>query len=108
MKQQQSYLVATIGSKTRYGGEVVTATSEMELIARVGDTVRYPDGSETVIISGAGSLLLLAGRPAAIVGSALANGDYIISSPQSCCAVMPSDKSVAGFLDPDYLPGKVA
>jgi len=102
MASNKAYYLATIGSKTRLGGEVVTASSDMELIARVGDKVRYPDGSETEIISGAGSLLLIAGRPAAIVGSELANGDHIVTTTQTCCAVEPAGKRVVGFLDPAY------
>ncbi|TDR80621.1 PAAR domain-containing protein [Paludibacterium purpuratum] len=103
MTTAQPYYLATIGSRTRRGGTVVTASSGMELIARVGDKVRYPDGSETEIVSGAGSLLLIAGRPAAIVGSELANGDRIVTTTQTSCAVMPEGKRAVGFLDPAYL-----
>ena len=51
------YPIATIGSRTRRGGEVVLAQGEPAddfRIACVGDRVRYPDGSESVIVSGAG------------------------------------------------------
>ncbi|MBV8046579.1 MAG: PAAR domain-containing protein [Paludibacterium sp.] len=102
MAIHKTYYLATIGSRTRLGGEVVTASANMELIALVGDKVRYPDGSETEIISGAGSLLLIAGRPAAIVGSELANGDRIVTTTQTSCAVVPDGKRAVGFLDPAY------
>jgi uncharacterized Zn-binding protein involved in type VI secretion len=98
------YYLATIGSKTERGGVVVTASTGLELIARVGDTVRYPDGSETQIISGAGCLLVVDGKPAAIVGSELANGDHIISSLQTSCPLVCAGRIAAGVLDPEYCP----
>jgi uncharacterized Zn-binding protein involved in type VI secretion len=97
-----------MGSKTERGGEVVTASSGLDLIALVGDKVRYPDGSESVIVSGTGSLLLINGQPAAIVGSELANGDRIISTMQTCCSVIPNSQHTVGFLKPGYRPCLVA
>lgn len=51
-----TYDLATLGAKTRQGGEVFTASTDMEMdghrIACVGDTVRYQDGTESRIISG--------------------------------------------------------
>jgi uncharacterized Zn-binding protein involved in type VI secretion len=49
------YPYATLGSKTRMGGEVVTAnTGGLKIddhpIAAVGDVIRYPDGTETKIV----------------------------------------------------------
>ena len=56
-----TYDLATLGSKTRLGGEVATASTGMVMdghrIACVGDLVRYPDGSESKIVSGAGFAL---------------------------------------------------
>jgi uncharacterized Zn-binding protein involved in type VI secretion len=81
----------TIGSRTQRGGEVVTASTEIEVIvgdkrlrvACVGDIVRYPDGSESTISSGAGVAVCYKGRPIAVVGSDLANGDVITESLQA-------------------------
>lgn len=72
------YTVATEGSSTARGGKVI-GTAEYfianERVALVGDVVRYPDGSEAKIISGAGIASVIHGRPAALVGSPLDNGD---------------------------------
>ena len=85
------YALATLGSKTAQGGEVVTAFSKYMVeghpVACVGDTVRYPDDSEAKIVSGAGSALRFSGQPAALVGSAIDNGDRIISSLQSAAEI---------------------
>jgi uncharacterized Zn-binding protein involved in type VI secretion len=105
MSQPHTYILATIGAKTRQGGEVVTASSGMELIARVGDKVHYPDGSETEITSGAGALLLISGRPAAIVGSHLANGDRIVSSPGTSGSITAYGTDIEGLLQPGYRAG---
>ena len=99
-----SYFLATLGSRTEWGGEVTTASSGMELIALVGDKVRYSDGSESVIVSGTGNLLLIEGRPAAIVGSQVANGDRIISTNQHYCSVSPEGCDTEGFLEASYCP----
>lgn len=103
------YDLATLGSKTRLGGEVVTANAGIEIdgqyIACVGDVVRYPDGSESKIISGAGAAMSYDGRPVAIVGSALDNGDTIVSSPQSTVQIRDYDdeNGVDGLLQSGYV-----
>ena len=104
----QPCIPATLGARTARGGEVFTASSGMELIALVGDKVRYPDGSESEIVSGAGSLLVIAGRSAAIIGSELANGDHIVSTLHPVCSVIPGNQTVEGFLKAGYQPMKVA
>ena len=78
------HALATPGSKTRMGGEVVTASAEFNDIdiACVGDTIRYPDGSESRITTGV-EALKSEGRIIAIVGSTADNGDTIIDSRQS-------------------------
>jgi uncharacterized Zn-binding protein involved in type VI secretion len=105
-----SYAFATIGSKTRMGGEVVTAPAECcvdELrIACVGDVIRYPNGSESQIVSGAGFAAVLDGRPLAIVGSAADNGDTIVSSLQSALQLREyvDGDPIPGLLQPGYIP----
>jgi uncharacterized Zn-binding protein involved in type VI secretion len=104
-----TYDLATLGARTRLGGEVVTASTDIEIdghrIARVGDVVRYPDGTESEIVSGAGSALAYKKRPVAIVGSATDNGDSIINSLQSAAQIHEyvGDDTIAGLLQPGYV-----
>jgi uncharacterized Zn-binding protein involved in type VI secretion len=104
-----TYDLATLGAKTRQGGDVVTASTDMEMdghrIACVGDLVRYPDGTESKIISGAGAALAYKDRPVAIVGSATDNGDTIINSLQSSAQIQEyaDDDGIAGLLKPGYV-----
>lgn len=102
------YDLATLGAKTQQGGEVVTASTDMQMeghrIACVDDVVRYPDGTESRIISGAGAALFYKERPVAIVGSATDNGDIITSSLQSSAQVLEyaDDDGIPGLLQPGY------
>lgn len=82
---------ATVGSLTRdggvvssasSGGQVMTSSGEFAGFAVVGDEVTYPDGTTALIVSGSGSALSNGGRGYALVGSHLDNGDEIISTPQ--------------------------
>lgn len=104
-----TYDLATLGSKTRLGGEVATASTGMEMdghrIACVGDVVRYPDGTESKIVSGAGAALAYKGQPMAIVGSATDNGDTITSSLQSAAQIREyaDDDGIPGLLQPGYV-----
>ncbi|MGC6061427.1 PAAR domain-containing protein [Enterobacter kobei] len=98
---------ATMGSLTRLGGTVTSASSEGQVMASdgnlvsfamEGDIVTYPDGSCAQIITGSGSILHHDGKGFALVGSLLDNGDEIISTPQEhallCCRAgeaMPED-----------------
>ncbi|PNF12031.1 hypothetical protein A6J71_18570 [Enterobacter cancerogenus] len=83
-----AYLIATEGSLTRDGGTVFSEYNGQQIetkcgkrlnVSRVGDEVRYPDGTTAKIITGVGKTF---GDSAALVGSSLDNGDEIISSPQ--------------------------
>jgi uncharacterized Zn-binding protein involved in type VI secretion len=104
------YPFATLGAKTRMGGEVATATSCAKIdgfpIARVGDIIRYPDGSESRIISGAGSASITDGPPEAIVGSAADNGDVITESLQTHCEIIEYADAdpIPGLLEAGYMP----
>ena len=103
-----TYDLATLGAKTRQGGEVIRASTDMRMdghrIACVGDIVRYPDGSESRIISGAGAALFYRDHPVAIVGSAIDNGDNIISSLQSSAQIQEyaDDDGIPGLLQAGY------
>jgi uncharacterized Zn-binding protein involved in type VI secretion len=102
------YPLATIGSRTSRGGEVVIEGQGQYVdsyrIACVGDRVRYPDGSESVVISGAGAASTFAGKPVAVVGSHIANGDRIVSSLQSIGEIVlyEGDAPIPGLLQPSY------
>lgn len=102
------YDYATLGAKTRMGGEIVTASTSLEIhdlrIACVGDRVRYPDGKESEIVSGAGFAATYKGLPIAIVGSATDNGDTVISSLQNLAQVVEyaDDEGILGLLQPGY------
>src|SRR5438067_1719883 len=97
------YPIATIGSRTRRGGQVVRADGVADdfCVACVGDRVRYPDGSESVITSGAGHASTFADRPIALVGSHIANGDRIVAPAQSIGEiVIVEGEQVVGLLEP--------
>lgn len=102
------YDYATIGSRTRMGGEIVTASTRLEIhdlrIACVSDRLRYPDGSESKIVSGAGFAATYNGLPIALVGSATDNGDTVISSLQNLAQVVEyaDDEGIPGLLQPGY------
>lgn len=119
--QVRRYLIATVGSRTERGGEVISGQQglfigqegtyiEDRLIACVGDVVRYPDGSESIIASGAGYADMIDNRPVALVGSHIANGDRIISSPQSAVELaIPEDaEPIPGFLQPGFIPTRTS
>jgi uncharacterized Zn-binding protein involved in type VI secretion len=104
-----TYDLATPGAETRQVGEVATASTDMEMdghrIACVGDVVRYPNGTESKIVSGAGAALAYMDRPVAIVGSATDNGDTIISSLQSGAQIQEyaEDDRIPGLLQSGYV-----
>ncbi|WP_296948490.1 PAAR domain-containing protein [uncultured Massilia sp.] len=106
------YPIATLGSRTDRGGEVVLASHDPHAddfrIACVGDRVRYPDGSESVIVSGAGHASTFADRPIALVGSHVANGDRIVARAQSMGEIVVYEgDAIPGLLDPGYaLPAR--
>jgi uncharacterized Zn-binding protein involved in type VI secretion len=105
------YPIATIGSRTRRGGQVVDANGHDDdfRVACVGDRVRYPDGSESVITSGAGHASTFADRPIALVGSHIANGDRIVARAQSIGEIIVVEgEQVAGLLEPGYQPPRLA
>lgn len=94
---------ATVGAKTNRGGVVVTASSQIHIgglaVAIVGDTVRYPDGTEAQISSGAGAGDIVNGRIVAIVASHIDNGDYICWTPDASMGIAEYiDNPTDGFL----------
>ncbi|AQG97833.1 hypothetical protein A9R05_02575 [Burkholderia sp. KK1] len=73
----------------------------------------YEDGSEAIIIDGAGAAAVNVDRSVALIGSRLSNGDRIVESLQDraglfiChCRIIPGlfDKS---YVAPDYSAGTV-
>ncbi len=84
-----AYLIATEGSLTRNGGKVFSKYNGQQIklddgtmlnVSRVGDEVRYPDGTTAKLANGAGNI---PDKSLALVGSSLDNGDVIISCPQN-------------------------
>ncbi|VWB27548.1 hypothetical protein BLA14095_01033 [Burkholderia lata] len=107
-----TYLFATIGALTERGGRVTTATSSLTLagleVACVGDVVTYDDGSEAAIIDGAGNNHS-GGKPFALVGSRLSNGDRIIETLRTSWGIhVRNGQSVEGLFDPTYVPSPAA
>lgn len=106
-----TYDYATWGSKTRMGGEIVTASTGITIhehrVACVGDWVRYSDGTETEIVSGAGFAVAFKGRPIAIVGSTTDNGDTVTRSLQSDVLITEyaDGEGIPGLLQPGHLIG---
>lgn len=104
------YPIATIGSRTVQGGEVVVADNVVHMdgfrIACVGDRIRYPDGSESIIVSGAGNASTFGDRPVALVGSHVENGDRIALSRQNMGEIVlfEGDAPITGLLQPGYMP----
>jgi uncharacterized Zn-binding protein involved in type VI secretion len=112
MAQQQNnettYLFVTIGSRTKRGARVTTATSGLTVaglaIARVGDIVTYANGSEAVIIDGAGEYAASERNSIALVGSHLSNGDCIIETLQDSWGILVHEsQTIKGLFDPSYV-----
>jgi hypothetical protein len=102
-----THWLATIGSPTEQGGRVSRASSGLEVggltIALIDDVVTYEDGSEAVIIDGAGVGATYSGKPCALVGSRLSNGDRIIASLQNKFGIDEyHDSPIPGLFDPSY------
>lgn len=77
----KTYLFAAIGSCTELGGRVTRVTTKAEhqgmALARVGDIDTYDDRSKAAITNGTGLAAARGGKPLALVGSQLSNGDAI-------------------------------
>lgn len=103
------YAAATENSTTERGGQII-ATSGLHTaggrIALVGDIVRYADGSEARIISGAGVASVYDGHPIALVGSELDNGDRISGPIHNGMVIVQyaDEEPIRGLLDPSYVP----
>ncbi|NIF44728.1 hypothetical protein F3J14_28445 [Burkholderia sp. Tr-862] len=107
-RKASTHLFATVGALTERGGRVTIATSGLTLagleVACVGDVVTYDDGSEASIIDGAGNNHS-GGKPFALVGSRLSNGDRITETLRTSWGIHVRDgQSVAGLFDPTYVP----
>lgn len=76
--------------------------------ARVGDEVHYPDGTTASITSGAGFAAIDNGKPLAIVGSHVSNGDQIADTLNREFEIVLYEGApeIPGFLDPHYVPPK--
>lgn len=106
-EEKPTYAFATIGSITERGGRVTHVTTKAEFngkaLARVGDIVTYDDGTEATIVDGAGFAASWGGKPLALVGSRLSNGDRITESTQTAWGIaVPHGESILGLFDPTY------
>ncbi|HWW03903.1 PAAR domain-containing protein [Collimonas sp.] len=107
-----SHSLVTLGSLTKRGGVVHTATSRTTTsdgieFALVGDEVRYANGEIAYITSGAGFAMTTKGKSYAIEGSHVSNGDVIEKSRHSKHAVIDIREGmppVPGFLQEGYEP----
>jgi len=56
-------------------------------------------------LDGAGSALVIDSQPAALVGSSLTNGDWIVETLQQTCGIaVPVGATIEGLLNADYVP----
>jgi predicted XRE-type DNA-binding protein len=106
------YPAATECSTTERGGQIVASSGLRTVggrVALVGDMVRYQDGGEARIVSGAGAALLYKGRMMALVGSELDNGDRITGPMHNGMVIVQyaDEAPIEGLLDPHYVPSKV-
>ncbi|MGR3909688.1 PAAR domain-containing protein [Burkholderia sp. SR8] len=103
------HLFATIGARTERGGTVARVSSNATFadlgLAVVGDIVAYEDGTEATIIDGAGYAAMREGRPIALVGSRLSNGDRIVTAAQNAFGIAVRDgQEIPGLFDSTYSP----
>ncbi|OXI46440.1 PAAR domain-containing protein [Burkholderia aenigmatica] len=104
-----THLFATIGALTERGGRVTKASGQLKVfglaVARVGDTVTYEDGSEAVIVDGAGKYAIGGDKPLALVGSRLSNGDRIVETLQRSSGIhVTPGETIDGLFDAGYVP----
>lgn len=92
--------LAAEASRTRNGGVIRQASTLLTItledgrevrVARTGDCVEYPDGSQARIVSGAGTQSEWSGHNLALVGSRLSNGDEIVDTPQGALLITQRD-----------------
>jgi len=100
----------TLGSKTKNGGAVHTATAGRTIngisVALVGDEVRYPNGEIATITSGAGAASIYDGKCLAVEGSHVSNGDVLETSNQKGYGIViqAGMPPILGFLQEGYIP----
>jgi hypothetical protein len=100
-KRERTYLFVTIGSRTGHEGGVTRVTTKAKYqgiaLARVGDVISYDDGSEAIIIDGAGFTATWEDKPLALVDSRRSNGDPITETLQDAWGI--------GIRDSEQTPG---
>lgn len=103
------YPAATESSTTERGGKIIATSGLCTVggrVALVGDAVRYPDGSEAHIVSGAGAAMCYEHRAIALIGSALDNGDRITGPEHNGMVIVQyaDEAPIKGLFDPSYVP----
>lgn len=106
---ETTYFFATIGARTERGGKVARVSTKATIddlgLAVVGDIVAYEDGTEAMIVDGAGFAAMWGNRPVALVGSRLSNGDRIVTAAQGAFGITVRDgEEIPGLFDPAYSP----
>jgi hypothetical protein len=107
-EKETTHLFATIGARTERGGWIAEVTTKLGyrglMLARVGDIVRYEDGTEATINDGAGIAATWEDKPFALVGSRLSNGDRISETLQDGMGIDGRpDKPIPGLFDPSFV-----
>lgn len=96
-------LVNITSALERHSSGISTAGGR---VALVGDIVRYPDGSESRIVSSAGVASVYLGNSIALVGSELDNGDKINGPMHNGMTIVQyaDDEPIKGLPDRTYVP----
>lgn len=113
-KRGKAYLFVTNGSRTGREGRVTRVTTKAEYqrmaLARGGDVISYDDGSEAIIIDGAGFTAAWEAKPLAPIDSRLSNGDTITETLQDAwgIAIRDSEQTPRLFIPAYTLPWNTA
>lgn len=106
-EKKTTHLFATVGARTERGGRIGEVTTKPGyrglMLARVGDIVRYEDGTEASVLDGAGFAATWGNKPLALVGSHLSNGDRISETILDGMGIdVHPERPIPGLFDPSY------
>lgn len=103
------YVFTTIGTGTERGRRVTRASTNATIdnlgLAVVGDIVAYEEGTEAMIVDGAGFAVMWHGRQVTVTESHLSNGDRIVTAAQDACDITVRDgEEIPRLFEPAYSP----
>ncbi|AOJ88147.1 MULTISPECIES: PAAR domain-containing protein [Burkholderia] len=108
---ETTYLFTTIGAGTERGGRVTRVSTNATIdnlgLAVVGDIVAYEEGTEAMIVDGAGFAVMWHGRPVmTVTGSHLSNGDRIVTAARDACdnITVRDGEEIPRLFEPAYSP----